>query len=327
MEIPQQFLQLSEKIGSDPLLVQGPGGNTSVKQDGRMWVKASGTELADAQSQSIFVGVNVEQVLAELEGAGDGSCRSALIDADSTLRPSIETTFHALLPYRFVFHFHSIGAIAHGISPQGRDRLTQVLTDVPWRLVPYRKPGIPLTKAIRDQLHVDVSVFLLQNHGIIVAGDDLNETAARIETIEQRLRLPPGSTERAGPLGAAQAGWQWSPEHSQLACDPLTAARAKAGSYYPDHVVFLGPALPAVTDIHQLGFIPRQCPAVIVQDQGVCIRETATASQRAMLGCLHDVLSRIPAEWALDAITTDAEAELLNWDAEKYRQQLAARGE
>ena len=113
MEIPQQFLELSARIGSNPLLVQGPGGNTSVKADGRMWVKASGTELADAVSSDIFVGVSVERAIAELEGAGDGSCRSALLDSNCTLRPSIETTFHALLPQRYVFHFHSVGAIAH----------------------------------------------------------------------------------------------------------------------------------------------------------------------------------------------------------------------
>ena len=34
MKLPQDFLQLSQQVGSNPLLVQGPGGNTSVKIDG-----------------------------------------------------------------------------------------------------------------------------------------------------------------------------------------------------------------------------------------------------------------------------------------------------
>jgi len=44
-----------------------------------------------------------------------------------------------------------------------------------------------------------------------------------------------------------------------------------------------------------------------------------------MLRCLSDILARLPSDWSLDPIGLEAEAELLNWDAEKYRQTLAAR--
>jgi hypothetical protein len=44
-----------------------------------------------------------------------------------------------------------------------------------------------------------------------------------------------------------------------------------------------------------------------------------------MLRCLSDVLARLPENWTPHAIGATAEAELLNWDAEKYRQALAAR--
>jgi hypothetical protein len=41
-----------------------------------------------------------------------------------------------------------------------------------------------------------------------------------------------------------------------MAQDISSMAFAKAGSYYPDHVVFLGPALPMQDDGHWL-FLPR----------------------------------------------------------------------
>jgi hypothetical protein len=44
-----------------------------------------------------------------------------------------------------------------------------------------------------------------------------------------------------------------------------------------------------------------------------------------MLRCLSDVLARLPEGWEPEPIGTQAEAELLDWDAEKYRQALAAR--
>jgi hypothetical protein len=58
----------------------------------------------------------------------------------------------------------------------------------------------------------------------------------------------------------------------------------------------------------------------------VLIRDGATSSQQAMLRCVSDVLARLQPGWDVDPIGAEAEAELLNWDAEKYRQALAARG-
>ena len=49
--------QLSARIGADPLLVQGAGGNTSVKEGGVLWIKASGKWLSGAARGHMFVPV------------------------------------------------------------------------------------------------------------------------------------------------------------------------------------------------------------------------------------------------------------------------------
>jgi len=46
---------LSARIGRQPLLVQGAGGNTSLKDNNILWVKASGKWLAEAGNENIFV--------------------------------------------------------------------------------------------------------------------------------------------------------------------------------------------------------------------------------------------------------------------------------
>jgi rhamnose utilization protein RhaD (predicted bifunctional aldolase and dehydrogenase) len=46
----QDLLGLAARLGRDPLVVQGPGGNISLKRDGVMWVKASGTWMMEATS-------------------------------------------------------------------------------------------------------------------------------------------------------------------------------------------------------------------------------------------------------------------------------------
>ncbi len=70
--LTDDFRTLSAALGQDPLQVQGPGGNTSIKSGDIMWIKASGTDLADAEHEDIFVAVNRAKALAEArEEAGE----------------------------------------------------------------------------------------------------------------------------------------------------------------------------------------------------------------------------------------------------------------
>ena len=103
-----------------------------------------------------------------------------------------------------------------------------------------------------------------------------------------------------------------------MALDATARERVTAGSYYPDHVVFLGAGLP-LSDNETLP------PAILVPGEGILIRAGATPAQRAMLRCLSDVMRRLPPNWTTQPIGPAAEAELLDWDAEKYRQRLAEK--
>lgn len=312
------FCALSARLGQDPLRVQGPGGNTSIKSDGVMWIKASGTELADAETKDIFVPVDRAAALAEAqETAGDGSCKATVLDPQNTLRPSIETTFHAALDWDVVAHTHSIATLTHGVSVDGRKVAREKLAGLPAAYVPYAKPGLPLTREIMARAEARTQVFVLENHGLIVCGPDVAATEALMEEVETRLAMPElrGNSDR--PQAAAPEGFDWA-EESWIAGDTRAAALALAGSYYPDHVVFLGPALPPADH----GGAP---PAVLVEAVGVALRNGASPSQKAMLRCLSDLLARLPEDWTPLAIGEAAEAELLDWDAEKYRQALAAR--
>lgn len=313
-----RFRALSARLGQDPLQVQGAGGNTSIKDGQVMWIKASGTELADAVRRDIFVPVDLEMALAEAHGsAGDGSCKGTVLDPENLLRPSIETTFHAALDWPLIAHTHSIATLVHAISPEGRAVAEQKLKGLQPAFVPYAKPGLPLTRKILARVQPETRVFVLQNHGLIVCGETVAETADLIDEVEARLLMPTQPTDQTAPDTEAPDGWEWTSE-SWIARDKLATAIAKAGSYYPDHVVFLGPALP--TSDHE-----GAPPAILLDGVGILMRKTATASQRATLRCLADILLRLPQDWAPVPIGTDAEAELLDWDAEKYRQALAAK--
>ncbi|MEM9013044.1 MAG: class II aldolase/adducin family protein [Pseudomonadota bacterium] len=312
------FRALSARLGQNPLRVQGPGGNTSIKSDHVMWIKASGTELASAETQDIFVPVDRARALAEARGeAGDGSCRTTVLDPKSPLRPSIETTFHALLDWHVVAHTHSIATLVHAVAAEGRLAAREKLDGLAVAFVPYAKPGLPLTHQIIRKARDGTQVFVLENHGLIVCGQDVAETAVLMEEVETRLAMPAGDVNNAVPDTPPPEGFDWAPE-SWIARTPRATTVATAGSYYPDHVVFLGPALPR--NDHD-----GKPPAVLVDAVGIALRKGATVPHRAMLRCLSDLLLRLPEGWTPVPIGEEAEAELLDWDAEKYRQALAAR--
>ncbi len=312
------FRALSARLGQDPLQVQGPGGNTSLKADGVMWIKASGTELADAEANDIFVPVDSAAARSEAEGkSGDGSCKSTVLDPEVQLRPSIETTFHAALDWPVVVHTHSIATLSHVVAPEGRAVARDKLAGLPAAMVPYAKPGLPLTQEILSRSGPETQVVLLESHGLIVCGADVTDAAGMIAEVEARLAMAPRAPPAWAPTAPPPEGFDWA-EESWIAHDARAATLARAGSYYPDHVVFLGPALP---EADQAG----APPAILVPGQGIALRHGATPSQRAMLRCLSDLLARLPSDWAPEPIGAAAEAELLDWDAEKYRQALAAR--
>lgn len=327
MTVPQAFLELSHRIGSDPLLVQAAGGNTSYKSgDSEMWIKASGTELAQALDKDIFVAVDLAKARHEIDH-GPGDCRGTLIDPSCGLRPSIETTFHALFETRYVFHYHSVGVICHAIAAHGKQLLEEKLRGLNWAWVPYCKPGVPLTRLIRENTaNKPADVIVLANHGVIITGDNLDDISAMIDDVEKRLELPLLADVGNAPAEDVDDTWQRLPKFHALATEPNLRERASSGTYYPDHVVFLGPGLPVVSpDSFPAKVDDLPVPAVVVEDQGVYMKRDATPAHHAMLQCVFDVLGRVPEDWELVPIGKDAEAELLNWDAEKYRQALAKK--
>ena len=313
-QLSPAFRALSARLGQDPLQVQGAGGNTSFKDGAVMWIKASGTALADAETKDIFVAVHHAQAKAEAEGAGDGTCKATVVDPEVTLRPSIETTFHALLDWRVVAHTHSVATIVHAISPEGRRAALDKLSDLPVAMIPYRKPGLPLTQAIAAEITAQTQVLILQNHGLVCAGDSVEDVADLIAEVERRLHLPALTPTLPAPSVAPPQGYVWLTEATAMAQDDRLRSLALGGSYYPDHVVFLGPALTT-----EPGGV------AVLTDTGLALRADATAAQTAMAHCVNDVLCRLPDDWQVVPIGPDAEAELLDWDAEKYRQALAAK--
>jgi len=64
---------------------------------------------------------------------------------------------------------------------------------------------------------------------------------------------------------------------------------------------------------------------LIIPDQAVLVHKQASRGTDEMLLSLTEVGARLQPDDLVQKLTFKDEAELLNWDAEKYRQELARR--
>lgn len=320
------------QIGADPLLVQGAGGNVSWKEGAALWVKASGTWLAEAESKEIFVPVNLTFLQTAL--AEQNFSVKPEVTSDSGLRPSIETLLHALIPHRVVVHLHAVEILAHLVQANARQKIKKLIGDaVKWIYVDYFKPGADLARAVSEQLanRSDVDVVFLGNHGIVIGAHNLDEATAILHTLISKLQTKVSlssteSTPATCELEFLTRGYIpcWDKEVGRLSNNVELMNRVRYDwALYPDHVVFLG-AEPAILErnFRLLDLDEIACgkpPFIFSVDYGVYENRTATAAQKSQLRCYYDVVARQEKADKLSTLSDRQVFDLLNWDAEKYR--------
>lgn len=311
-----ELAALSARLGRDPLRVQAAGGNTSIKLDDTLWIKASGQWLAEAEARDIMVPVALGPMRAAFAAGEDIENAARFMPAPSALRPSIETAMHAILPRRVVLHVHCVATIAVAVRRDAYAVLATALRGLNWALIPYARPGQPLAAALATRPGADI--YVLGNHGLTVAADTIAAAASLLDAVAARLEAPPLPAPSSDRPALATLDSAWEPaasdiEHA-LATDPARFAIVRAGSLYPDHVIFLGRGVaewPAAA-----------APMALVPGRGMLLRRDASASARAMARCLADVAARIPPGVPVVTLTSEDEAALLGWEAETYRQAL-----
>src|SRR5919106_2870547 len=210
----EQVAELSRRFGLDPQFSRAGGGNSSVKADGVLYIKPSGVSLGSLSSDALMP-LEMEPLLALLNADPDAGSAAgtetvmhvamlARLRPVGERRPSVECLFHALIPRRFVLHTHPTIINAVCCARDGSRIAEQLFGDAAlW--VPYADPGLPLARAIAEVRQrfahrtgrAAPDIMLLQNHGLIVAGDDAEDVAHASVQVVGTIR---GYLDREGGL-------------------------------------------------------------------------------------------------------------------------------
>lgn len=188
----EDLIAISRKFGQDSRFVIAGGGNTSYKDENRLWVKASGHALATITEDGFAVldrallnemgekAYNEDTAIREEQVKNDLSV--ACITKDR--RPSVETSLHNCMGFAFVVHLHP--TLVNGLmcSVNAEAACKEIFPDALY--IEYTDPGYTLFKKVYDRIKAykaekgkEPQVIFLQNHGIFVGGD----TTAEIERI------------------------------------------------------------------------------------------------------------------------------------------------
>jgi len=166
------FLKYSKKLGSNFLLTQGPGGNTSIKIKEDIYIKKSGMYLSDSNKKSVFQKVNLKDVRFFYKNEQS--------DKKFLKSLSIETPLHVLLNDKYVFHYHSISSIITSLI-YSKSQIKNYIEENAINFVDYKRPGYELALEVYNKKSCElVSSYFLENHGMIVSGDNIENVYKNI---------------------------------------------------------------------------------------------------------------------------------------------------
>ena len=319
---------LSYNMGQNKKLIQGPGGNTSIKIGKKLFVKASGKRLDNSLYENIFIPLDLEYVLNIFENnkkLSDDTELKTLIKTN--LKPSIETFLHALMPFKFVLHSHPLDIIAATAMDDFKKKFEYILKDILWDLISYQRPGYPIAESINESLNNQKSnVLFLANHGLIIGADDIKEAEKIQKYILEKLKILPRKittpNKKALKEIASKIPQSKLPNADiihTLGCDPISFKLSKKNPLYPDHIVFCG-YKPKIfnKDKYSLDEF-KNCPYFIVPDVGVLLLEEKSELLEIMLETQSEIFLRLDINKRISFLSNKDCQDLNNWEAEKYR--------
>lgn len=197
------LINACKEIGKNPQLVQAGGGNISLKLDNKnMLVKVSGVALKKVSKEKGVIKINYQNIkdfiasldISNVSNKLEKDYNKLIIDSseNNELRPSMETGLHALLG-KAVIHTHPVIVNTITCSQNGKDLINKIFPDKELLWIPYKTPGVNLSKEIFNAIKLYSNVqssnlwLFLENHGLIVSDQNLGKCVKHTKKIVKKI--------------------------------------------------------------------------------------------------------------------------------------------
>jgi len=173
--------QISKYCGERFDLVQAGGGNTSVKQQNLMFIKASGYNLSNIDENVGYVTIDNTILLEDIKNKQIKEVTEYNFIGNK--RGSIETFMHSILK-KYTIHLHPIQINRILVAKEAKTIINEIYPNS--LVIDYFTPGIKVCNEIKEKYN-DENVIFLINHGIIITCDKYDEIYNLLEEVLEKF--------------------------------------------------------------------------------------------------------------------------------------------
>jgi ribulose-5-phosphate 4-epimerase/fuculose-1-phosphate aldolase len=340
----KELEMISRAVGNSPDLVQGGGGNTSVKlDDDLMAVKASGCKLKDITPSEGFVVVNYKNIREYFESVDINEDRDyekesgeyaraniVPMEGIKPMRPSVEAGFHSVLK-KYVIHTHPVYANIICCSKNGFGLAKEIFRSKEYGFIwiPYINPGFSLTLAIRKEINEYIGnskhfpqVIFMENHGLVVTADKASDCVELHEDVNGTIRGYFDLSEQFPSVGIeglddntfiSKTGYL----KEYFKDKDLSMSFFENTILYPDQLVYLHGNISLNETGNKMN---------INTDTGEILykvgEKEALTMEETLMGFVYVVNQVKKNHLELKTMNAEETAFILNWESEKYRKSL-----
>lgn len=172
-----ELIFLSKYFGQSILNIQGPGGNISIKLHDIIFIKSSGAVLGNVSYNEGYCLANNNKCIELLKSERELELKNSKIFGYKI--PSMETFFHAFMK-KYTIHIHFTLSNIFFCSDKN---FTLANFPYNYEIIKYIPPGLLLAKEVFKKYSIENDVYFLENHGIIITSDNLNNIINIYENI------------------------------------------------------------------------------------------------------------------------------------------------
>ena len=310
-------------------LVQAGGGNTSVKINDIMFIKASGFNLTDITKNKGYVCINNKELLNDLSN----NTVKKITDYNmyGKLRGSIETFMHSILK-KYTIHLHPIQVNKILILKNSKFIIQKLFPNA--LIIDYITPGLKVYNEISNKYSGEEVIFLI-NHGLIINTNEFDKIKVILDNIIDKCNSYYNFDNSNYKLTNKISKYIFENYKinvvSYLSQDIIIAKFMQNNIKlftekitFPDALIYCGikPLIGNIKDIETYFNKYNELPKIIIIENLLFITSNSLKKCKEIEDVLKANLLILDTKEKKQYLSQDEICFLNNWDAEKYRQLL-----
>jgi FMN phosphatase YigB (HAD superfamily) len=323
-----ELKNISKYCGERFDLVQAGGGNTSVKVDDFMFIKASGYNLTNMDMFNGYVTIDNKLLLQDIYSDSIKEVTNYNYIGDK--RGSIETFMHSILK-KYTIHLHPIQINRVLVSVNAKDIIKKIYPT--GLIIDYLTPGIKVCNEIM-KAYTNENVIFLLNHGIIITCDHVNEIYEILNHVlyafESYQKINYDKYKFTNQISKT-INSIFGVDHISYLCQDETIHKYlnnKQGLFkenltFPDCLIYCGvKILFGLNSIQEYKELYEEPPKIIIESCQLYINSHSLTKCKEIEEVFKSNLLILDSEFQKVYLSNEEICFLNNWDAEKYRKLL-----